>query len=65
MKKVKTAYGYDIYELTKEECKKRWYEYPCFCAFCEGENFDTVGYEECSLGTLGELVEWCKEYARF
>ena len=60
MVKLKKAYGYDIYGLTKAECDKNWYEYPCFCAVYEGEDL-VIGREECSTGNLEELLDWCKE----
>ena len=63
MKKIETAYGYDIYELTKEECKERWYEFPCFVVFDEGENYKN-GIEQCSVGDLGSAKAWCQEYDR-
>ena len=63
MKKIETAYGYDIFELTKEECREKWYEYPTFAIFDEGENYDN-GIEQCSVGTLAEARMWCKEYDR-
>ena len=56
-------HGYDLYELTKEECKEKWYEYPTIAIFDEGEDYDT-GCEQCSVGTLEEAEEWCKEYRR-
>lgn len=64
MVKVETKYGYDIYELTEKECDERFYEFPCFCAFEEGEDFDSAGFEECSVGTLEEMLAWCKECRR-
>ena len=63
MKKIETTRGYDIYELTKEECKEKWYEYPTFAIFDEGETYEN-GIEQCSVGTLEEAEEWCKEYDR-
>ena len=64
MLKLTTSYGYDIYELTEQECNENFYEYPCFCAVYEGEDFDGAGHEECSVGSLNELLDWCKEYRR-
>ena len=64
MKKIETAYGYDIFELTKEECKERWYEFLCFAVFVEGETYETVGLDESTFGTLEEAKDWCKEYDR-
>lgn len=63
MKKIETTNGYDLYELTKEECSKMWYEYPTIAIFDEGENYEN-GIEQCSVGTLEEARSWCKEYAR-
>ena len=63
MKKIETTQGYDIYELTKEECKEKWYEYPTFAIFDEGENYDN-GVEQCSVSTIEEAKEWCEEYSR-
>ena len=63
MKKIETTYGYDIYELSKEECKQRYYEFPTFAIFDEGETYDT-DVEQCSVGTLKEAHAWCKEYDR-
>ena len=64
MVEVTSAFGYDIYELTEEECDEGFYEYPCFCAVCEGEDFEGAGHEECSVGTLNEMLDWCREYRR-
>lgn len=64
MVKVAQKYGYDIYELTEQECDERFYEFPCFCAFYEGDDFESAGHEECSVGTLKEMLDWCEEYRR-
>lgn len=64
MKKIETMCGYDLYELTKEECNKHWYEYPCIAIFCEGETYDTVGCDESTFETIKEARAWCKEYDR-
>ena len=64
MKKIETSSGYDIYELTKAECEKRWYEYPTFAVFVEGENYDTVGVEETSEESLEAARRWCKHFSR-
>lgn len=64
MVKVETKFGYDIYELTEQECDERFYEFPCFCAFYEDDDFESAGHEECSVGTLKEMLDWCEEYRR-
>lgn len=64
MKKIKTAYGYDIYKLTEKECREHWYEYPCFAVFVEGETYETVGLDESTFGTLEEAKAWCEQYDR-
>lgn len=58
MKKIKTVKNYNIYELTKEECKQKYYEYPTFAIF--DKNYENI--EECSVGTIEEAEEWCNEY---
>lgn len=63
MLKVETKYGYDIYELTEQECEENYYAHPCFAVFHEGEHAD-IGAEETSEGTLWQALEWCKEYRR-
>ena len=64
MKKVATSFGYDIYELTQQECDKQFYEYPTFAVFVEGENYDTVGVDETSEASFEEALVWCEKYRR-
>ena len=64
MEKVETTNGYDIYELSEDECEERYYSHPTFAVFVEGETYDTVGAEETSEGSLEEAQNWCKRYSR-
>lgn len=64
MKKIETVNGYDIFELSQQECNEHWYESPCFAVFVEGENYDTVGVEETTEGSLEDARKWCKKYSR-
>ncbi len=64
MKLVETTHGYDIYELSEQECKESFYEYPTYAVFVEGENRDMVGFEEDSEGSLEEARKWCEKYSR-
>lgn len=64
MVKIETNNGYDIYELTKQECKDLWYVYPTFAVFVEGETYETVGYDETSEGSLEDARKWCERYSR-
>ena len=71
MEKIKTVGKYEIYEASKEECKKGYmgmpWEYPTFCAFYKDEPEDektprVIGLSESDFGTLEEAEEWCNEY---
>lgn len=68
-KKVKTIYGWDVYELTDAENKKYWREgkghYPdkTFCVFEEGENFSTAS-PIFHPRTLQRATDYCRQYAR-
>lgn len=69
MKKVTTKYGYDVYELTKDECKRNGRIYPLLCAFPNDwdEKEDGkrhVNYSNSEFETLQEFEDWAKEYRR-
>lgn len=64
MMKLTTSFGYDIYELSEDECDERFYEYPTFAVFVEGENYDTAGVEETSEASLNDALAWCVRYRR-
>lgn len=72
MKYIKTVGIYEIYEASKEECKKGYmgipYSYPCLCAFYKNEEPDertprVLGKSESDFDTIEEAEEWCKEYS--
>lgn len=69
MKKVENFYGYDIYELSKEECRENYRVFPCLCAFCDNwdeyeDGVRTPNASECDFENLQEAKQWCKEYDR-
>lgn len=69
MKKIASMYGYEIYELSREEARKEGRVYPCLCAFYddwddEEDGVRDVNYSECEFDNLDEANEWCKEYRR-
>lgn len=69
MKHLTTECGYDIYELSKEECKEHGRVYPTLCAFYsdwdESEDGERhVNDSECEFETLREAKSWCKYYQR-
>lgn len=63
MVKIETTNGYDIYELSEQECEENFYSFPCFAAVYEGEELE-IGCEETSEGSLEETREWCERYSR-
>lgn len=72
MKYIKTVGIYEIFEASKEECKKGYmgmmWEYPCFCVFYKDEEPDErtpriIGMSESDFGTIEEAEKWCKEYS--
>lgn len=66
MKFLQTANGYDIYELSADECKKNFRTFPLFCCFHAGtEPVDRdLALSENEAETLDEMLDWCKQYSR-
>lgn len=62
MKKVETVNGYVIYAYSKGKCKANYMPYPTYGAFALYEANLTPEFEECSMGSLDELKEWCKRH---
>ena len=66
MKKIETLCGYDIYELSREECNRRHIShftgYPVFALFVKGENFETVGWPEALFQSLINARTYCERY---
>ena len=63
MEKVETTNGYDIYELSEDECEEAYYCHPCFAVVFEGEDIE-IGCEETTEGSLEEAQNWCERYSR-
>lgn len=66
MKFLQTAYGYDIYKLGADECKKNFRTFPLFCCFNAGtEPADRdLALTENEAETLEEMLDWCEKYSR-
>jgi hypothetical protein len=69
MERLTSAWGYDIYELSKEECKENGRVYPTLCAFSsdwdEAEDGERhVDNSESEFETLKEAKGWCNYYQR-
>ena len=69
MIRIASVCGYDIYELTKEECKANGRVYPTLCAFYddwdeEEDGERHVNTSESEFETLKEAKEWCNYYQR-
>lgn len=67
MKFLQTAHGYDIYELSADECKKNFRTFPLFCCF-NAETTEPIDRElalsENEAETLEEMLSWCEKYCR-
>lgn len=63
---LQTAYGYDIYKLSADECKKNFRTFPLFCCFNAGtEPADRdLALTENEAETLEEMLDWCEKYSR-
>lgn len=66
MKFLQTTNGYDIYELSADECKKNFRTFPLFCCFHAGtEPIDRdLALSENEAETLDEMLDWCQKYNR-
>ena len=72
MKYIKTVGDYEIFEASREECKKGYmgmpWAYPCFCVFYKDEEPDEktpriIGRSESDFGTLEEAEKWSEDFS--
>lgn len=61
MKRILTDInGYDILECSMGYALRHGYDYPCYCAYrCDCDVWEPQN-EECSMGDLQDLVNWCE-----
>ena len=52
--------GWTVVEYSAETCKLWRIPYPTYAAFYACVEQYNPSFEECSFGTLDELIEWCK-----
>ena len=69
MERVASVFGYDIYELSKEECRKNGRVYPTFCVFPDNWDEEEDGERQVNLSeteevNLTEAKCWCSYYRR-
>lgn len=64
MKFIKSVRYYEIYEASREECRKGvdgipW-EYPCYCVFYDDDDVKTLRTSQSDFSTLEEAENWCR-----